>query len=184
MTPPRPSFAVLALLTAVAGLAACTTESRDGAVLEPTAAATRTTDSGEDPEPATPAPPSPSSTTVPSASPTPTPPGDREDDPPPASPDASPEQRAVEVVITHVGPGSRPGTTEVVAYVPDVIEEEGRCTAAGAGTTVTVPAWPDARSTSCELMELDGAPADGGEVVVTYVSPTASGTSLPFEVVP
>lgn len=105
--------------------------------------------------------------------------------PPPGGGDTAPPhdgdpQDGVEVVITFVGPGTRPDVTEVVAYVPDVIEEDGRCTATGAGTTVTVPAWPDVSSTSCGLMELDAALAAGGEVVVTYASSTTSGTSLPY----
>lgn len=94
--------------------------------------------------------------------------------------------RVVEVLVTQAGPGAAGDVLEVVAYIPDVIEENGTCTATlrGTSTEVTVPAWADVSSTSCGLMELPVAPQAGQVVVVAYESDASVGVSEPTAVTP
>lgn len=109
------------------------------------------------------------------------------------APDAPPPPEAgdgtARVVVTYAGPGSDPETIEVAAYVADVIEQDGTCTATLTGASVTdeAPAFADASSTSCGLMILPAAPAQGQTVEVTYRSgpgSTTGGTSDPTAVAP
>jgi hypothetical protein len=182
MTADRPLTALLTVLVAgVTTLSACTPErapSTAPSVGSRSPAEGPAAPPAEDPE---------RSTAVPSAGPDETAAGDGpETSEQPSEEPTATDAEGVEVVVTYVGAGSDPAVTEVVAYLPGVIEEGGTCTATvvGTRTTASAPAWPDVSSTSCGLIELAGAPTAGQEIVVTYTSPQSSGTSATVEVVP
>lgn len=82
--------------------------------------------------------------------------------------------------ITYAGPGTDAGTIEVAAFVPEVVEDGGTCTATitATGVKATAPGYADASSTSCGLLVLPVAPA-GQTIVVSYSSATSAGTSEP-----
>jgi hypothetical protein len=78
---------------------------------------------------------------------------------------------------------------EVGAYLAGVAESGGTCTltlTGVAGTaTAQVTAEPDAASTSCPTLAVPGAELSSGtwSAVVSYASPSTSGTSDPVDVV-
>lgn len=86
--------------------------------------------------------------------------------------------------ITYAGPGTDPGTIEVAGFVPDVIEEDGTCTAtlSGSGLTASSQGYADATSTSCGLLVLETPPGPGQIVVLSYSSSSSRGSSDPTEV--
>ncbi|EYR64789.1 hypothetical protein N866_05210 [Actinotalea ferrariae CF5-4] len=178
----RSPVALLTVLVTGLSLAACTaSEPRAAASSPPAAPSQEPSGPAAEPPGGSETAPGPGPATSPAPDPADAAPQPTQDpQPPPTSRDA------VEVVVTYAGPGTDPDVTEVVAYLPGLIEEGGTCTATlvPSGTAVSVPAWPDATSTSCELMELDVPPTAGSTVVVTYASPASSGTSATTEVSP
>ncbi len=124
----------------------------------------------------------------PTAAPTTPAPDATEPAPDPSSPPADPPTApagltTVTPFVSYAGPGAAAGTIEVAAFVPDLVENGGTCTATipGTATTVSGAAFADATSTSCGVLVLPVAPA-GQTVVVTYTSPTSAGTSEPTAV--
>lgn len=100
-----------------------------------------------------------------------------------------PAGAAAEVVITYSGWTDAPAGVEVGAYLAGVAESGGTCTltlTSGAGSaTAAVPGEPDAASTSCPNLTVPGTALSSGtwSAVVSYESPSTSGTSAPVEVV-
>jgi hypothetical protein len=106
-----------------------------------------------------------------------------------AGPDPAPPvggANSVTPFVTWIGEGSEPGTLEVAAFVPAVIEQGGTCTATlvGADVVASAPAYPDASSTSCGLLVLDATPVAGQSVVVSYSSAASTGSSEAVAVTP
>ncbi len=142
------------------------------------------TGGSDGPRPTTPPPtsasPAPEPTQAPPESPTAQP------TTPAATPTATPTAptagglATVTPFITYAGPGADPATIEVAAFVPEVVEDGGTCTAsiAATGVKVSAPGYADASSTSCGLLVLPTAPA-GQTIVVSYSSATSAGTSEP-----
>lgn len=99
---------------------------------------------------------------------------------------AAPGSQTVTPFVAYAGPGSDPGTIEVNALIPDLVEDGGECSVTLVDTTVTATstATADATSTVCGPLILQAAPAAGQSVVVTYLSETASGASATTAVTP
>lgn len=112
-----------------------------------------------------------SATTVPSDEPTP------QQTTPSASPEPSaPTKEVADVVLTRVAWSSSNRTVEVSAYVANAIEEGGTCTVtvadAGVSVSASKDAVPDATTTSCGMVVVNGASLTNGtyQVTVRYES--------------
>ena len=206
MTTPRPAAgrrrtaAALAapLLATVLGLAlaGCSDGGERPAASSPRPTASASTATSSPTPPPAPAPPAATASTSPAAAPaaptgtttvvTGAPPA-----PAPAAPGAG-GRRTVAPVITYAE--QTPGTSlvQVSAFVPEVVEGGGSCTATlsvGALSAETGgPSTPDAASTICGGLEIDvaGLPPGTGTVTVHYLSPGSQGSSQPvtLEVAP
>jgi hypothetical protein len=89
----------------------------------------------------------------------------------------------VDVVATWSGWVDDPAGVEVSGFVSGVVESGGTCrlTLTHAGSTVTAeqPGEPDASTTVCPTLQVPAAQLTTGswQAVLTYSSPTSSGTS-------
>lgn len=106
----------------------------------------------------------------------------------PATSSASRPGSSATVVVTYADWSSSTASVEVGAYVAGTVEQDGTCslqlTGPAAAPSVEVAAEPDAGSTSCPDMVVPGAGLAPGtySAVVTYSSPTTSGTSAPTSI--
>lgn len=117
----------------------------------------------------------------------PNPTGVASDTPAPSAPSATADAAAV--IVTYSGWVDTPAGVEVGAYLAGVAESGGTCTLTLTGSagsaTAEVTAEPDAASTSCPALAVPGSELSSGTwtAVVTYESPSTSGTSTPVPVV-
>lgn len=96
---------------------------------------------------------------------------------------------AVQVVVPSAEWDATSSSVQASAYVSGVVESDGTCTLVltqGARrATSEIPAVPDATTTSCGVVAVPGDQLAPGtwQAVVTYRSPSSSGTSKPTTVV-
>jgi hypothetical protein len=117
--------------------------------------------------------------------------GPGSDDPHPATDDAgtqAPEPGAdATVFLTYAGYDADEGV-QVSGYVADLVEQGGTCTltltGAGGSASVSSPAQPDARTTTCGHLTVPRADVTPGtwEATLSYRSARSAGTSEAMEV--
>lgn len=102
--------------------------------------------------------------------------------------DESGAGRLVNPIVVYAGVDVPSGTVRVDAFVPDVIEDGGTCTATlsngAARVSAAAPAAGDATATWCEtvVLRLDDLETGTWEAVVQYTSTGSAGTSPPVTV--
>lgn len=90
--------------------------------------------------------------------------------------------------VTYSGWNSQAGAVEIGSYLPTAVEDDGTCTLTltqgATSVTASVPGTPNVTSTSCGGLSIPGSEVSSGTwvAVVTYESPTSSGSSDAIEV--